>query len=42
VRLKKGNIVFETTIENVSLSGDLITRDTLERSFAFGEVEWGL
>lgn len=42
VRLKKGNIVFETTIENVSLSGDLITRDTLERSFAFGEVEWVL
>ena len=40
VKLKKGNIVFVTTIEEISRSGELHTRDTIERNFAFGEVEW--
>jgi BirA family biotin operon repressor/biotin-[acetyl-CoA-carboxylase] ligase len=40
VRLKKGNAVFATTIEGVSAQGDLLTRDVLDRSFGFGEVEW--
>ncbi len=40
VKLKKGNIVFETTIQNISPSGELITKDALERSFGFDEVEW--
>ena len=40
VKLKKENSVFETTITGVSLQGQLITRDTLERQFEFGEVEW--
>ena len=40
VKLKKGNIVFETEIERVSASGDLITKDVMERSFGFDEVQW--
>ena len=40
VKLKKGNIVFETEIERVSASGDLITRDVMQRSFGFDEVQW--
>jgi BirA family biotin operon repressor/biotin-[acetyl-CoA-carboxylase] ligase len=40
VKLKKGNIVFETTIQNVSASGELITNDVMERSFGFDETEW--
>ncbi len=40
VRLKKENQVFETTIQGVSSGGQLLTKDTLERNFAFGEVEW--
>lgn len=40
VRLKKDNAVFKTTVEAVSAQGQLLTRDVLERSFAFGEVEW--
>jgi hypothetical protein len=40
VRLKKGSIIFETNIERVSVSGELHTRDSIERSFGFGEVEW--
>ncbi|MDR3717098.1 MAG: biotin--[acetyl-CoA-carboxylase] ligase [Puia sp.] len=40
VRLKKGQAVFDTTIQGVSGGGELLTRDTLERSFTFGEVEW--
>jgi BirA family transcriptional regulator, biotin operon repressor / biotin---[acetyl-CoA-carboxylase] ligase len=39
-RLKKDSAVFETLIEGVSPLGELLTRDTLERRFAFGEVEW--
>jgi BirA family transcriptional regulator, biotin operon repressor / biotin---[acetyl-CoA-carboxylase] ligase len=40
VTLKKGNIVFETTIRGVSPTGDLLTRDVIERNFRFGEVEF--
>lgn len=40
VKLKKGASVFETTIQGVTPAGQLITRDTLERHFDVGEVEW--
>ena len=40
VKLKKGNIVFETEIERVSASGELITKDVMERIFGFDEVQW--
>ena len=40
VKLKKGNIVFETEITGVSASGQLITKDAFERKFNFGEVEF--
>ena len=40
VRLKKESAVFTTRIEAVSVQGLLLTRDVLERQFAFGEVEW--
>lgn len=39
-RLKKGNVIFETTISGVSPYGQLQTMDTIERSFRFDEVEW--
>jgi len=42
VKLKKGNIVFETTLKSVSPQGKLITADTLERQFEFDEVKWVL
>ncbi|MEO6548517.1 MAG: biotin--[acetyl-CoA-carboxylase] ligase [Ferruginibacter sp.] len=40
VRLKKNNIVFETQIKGVSPQGQLLTIDSMEKSFDFGEVEW--
>jgi BirA family transcriptional regulator, biotin operon repressor / biotin---[acetyl-CoA-carboxylase] ligase len=40
VRLKKGSIVFQTTILGVSTSGQLITKDAFERRFDFDEVEF--
>jgi BirA family biotin operon repressor/biotin-[acetyl-CoA-carboxylase] ligase len=40
VRLRKGQMVFETIVQGVSIHGELLTKDTLERSFRFGEVEW--
>jgi len=40
VKLKKENIVFETTVIGVSESGQLITRDAFERNFNFDEVEF--
>jgi len=39
-RLKKDNMVFETRIKGVNEYGQLITEDTVERLFNFGEVEW--
>ncbi|MBO9563762.1 MAG: biotin--[acetyl-CoA-carboxylase] ligase [Niastella sp.] len=40
VKLKKGTSVFETTIQGVTQTGELITQDTLERYFQVGEIEW--
>lgn len=40
VRLRKGNAVFTTRIDEVSPQGELLTRDVLQRQFHFGEVEW--
>jgi BirA family biotin operon repressor/biotin-[acetyl-CoA-carboxylase] ligase len=40
VKLKKQNIVFETKIVGVTASGELITRDSIERKFAFDEIEF--
>ena len=40
VRLKKDNVVFETRIISVSQKGKLTTRDTIEREFDWGEVEF--
>ena len=42
VKLKKDNSVFETTIKGVTEHGQLITQDTTERFFNFGEVSWVL
>ena len=42
VKLRKGNIVFETKVDHVSPTGQLITRDSIERNFDFGEIEWVL
>jgi BirA family transcriptional regulator, biotin operon repressor / biotin---[acetyl-CoA-carboxylase] ligase len=39
VTLKKGAVLFETTITGVSDSGRLLTKDVMEREFDFGEVE---
>ena len=40
VKLKKGNIIFETIIKEVSASGELITSDVIERSFELDEIQW--
>ena len=40
VKLKKDNIVFETTVKGVSPQGKLITSNTIEREFDFDEVIW--
>ena len=40
VRLRRNNIVFETTITRVNETGELMTADGLERRFKVGEVEW--
>ena len=40
VKLKKDNIVFETTVKGVSSQGKLITNDEIEREFDFDEVIW--
>jgi BirA family biotin operon repressor/biotin-[acetyl-CoA-carboxylase] ligase len=40
VRLKKDNAVFETTVQGVTATGELMTQDTLPRQFQVGEVEW--
>jgi BirA family biotin operon repressor/biotin-[acetyl-CoA-carboxylase] ligase len=40
VTLKKGAILFETTICGVSDTGHLLTKDVMEREFDFGEVEF--
>lgn len=40
VRLKKENAVFSTCIKGVNKFGQLLTEDSMQRSFNFGEVEW--
>ena len=40
VKLKKDNVVFETTVKGVSPQGQLITVDVMERRIDFDEVEW--
>jgi BirA family biotin operon repressor/biotin-[acetyl-CoA-carboxylase] ligase len=42
VKLRKGNMGFETRIKAVNEFGQLITEDSVERVFNFGEVEWML
>ncbi len=42
VKLKKDNAVFTTTIKGVLITGQLFTKDTMERQFEFGEIEWVL
>ena len=39
-KLKKENVIFQTKIIGVSSSGQLITKDSLERRFDFDEVEF--
>ncbi len=40
IRLRKQNIVFETTLKAVNEHGQLLTEDQIARQFEFGEVEW--
>lgn len=40
VKFKKDNLTFKTTITGVTAHGQLQTKDVIERSFDFGEVEW--
>jgi len=40
VHLKKDSAVFETIIQGVSPDGKLMTKDVVERTFNFGEIEW--
>ncbi|MEP6615193.1 MAG: biotin--[acetyl-CoA-carboxylase] ligase [Ginsengibacter sp.] len=42
VKLKTGNVVFNTTLKGVNRQGQLNTEDVMERSFDFGKVEWDL
>ncbi len=42
VKLKKETAIFNTTITGVSIEGNLLTKDSLNKTFAFGEVEWVL
>jgi BirA family biotin operon repressor/biotin-[acetyl-CoA-carboxylase] ligase len=42
VRLKKDQAVFETVVKKVTPTGELLTRDVLDRQFTFGEIEWVL
>ena len=40
VRLKKANRVFEATIKDVSINGELVVSHSTEERFSVGEVEW--
>ena len=42
VQLKKGAVVFATTIKEVTEKGQLFTVDLIDNFFDFGEVEWVL
>ena len=40
IALKWNGTVLETTVKGVGVGGELLTEDTTERQFRFGEVEW--
>jgi BirA family transcriptional regulator, biotin operon repressor / biotin---[acetyl-CoA-carboxylase] ligase len=40
VKLKKGNIAFDTVIKSVTENGQLYTTDSVDNFFNFGEIEW--
>lgn len=40
IKLRKDNIVFATTLREVTADGQLVTADSLERRFSVGEVEF--
>jgi len=40
VKLRNNNVVFETTITGVDRAGRLLVKDSLDRSFEFGEIAW--
>jgi BirA family transcriptional regulator, biotin operon repressor / biotin---[acetyl-CoA-carboxylase] ligase len=40
VKLKKGNMTFETLIKGVASNGQLLTKDSFEKHYNFGDVEW--
>ena len=40
VKLKKEQVIFETRIKEVTLTGELITEDVIERRLGFGEIKW--
>lgn len=40
VKLKKDNAVFSTRVLAVNNFGQLVTEDTMQRTFDFGQVEW--
>jgi BirA family biotin operon repressor/biotin-[acetyl-CoA-carboxylase] ligase len=40
VILRKNTIEFETLIQSVSTTGQLLTTDIIDNQFTFGEVEW--
>jgi BirA family biotin operon repressor/biotin-[acetyl-CoA-carboxylase] ligase len=40
VRLKQGSRVFDATLKDVSMQGELIVQHALEERFRVGEVEW--
>lgn len=42
VRLKKDNAVFSTRVMEVNNFGQLVTEDSMQRTFDFGQVEWML
>lgn len=39
-RFRKNNIVFDSRVNGVSTSGELLTSDSVDRSFKVGEIEW--
>ncbi|MEO6488384.1 MAG: biotin--[acetyl-CoA-carboxylase] ligase [Ferruginibacter sp.] len=40
IKVKKGNAVFETKVKEVNEFGQLVTVDTMERQFSFGEIQF--
>jgi biotin-(acetyl-CoA carboxylase) ligase len=40
VRLKKDGVLFESRIKGVNESGELLTKDRMDRKFRNGEVEF--